>query len=449
MAGVKAFRASILHCLADPGSDASSNTVEYFADGILIVADGVVSEVGPAAALLPSISGDIELTDFAGKLIIPGMIDCHVHYPQIDIIASYGEQLLDWLSKYVFPIEAKFSDLAYASEVANFFADALLRNGTTTALVFSTVHPQSVDAMFSAAKQRNMRLLTGKVVMDRNCPEGLQDSAETAYRESRELIERWHGDGRLGYAITPRFAVTSTEAQLESMGKLANEFPDVHIHTHLAENRAEGDLVAAQFPWSRSYLDVYKRYGLVRERSMFAHCLHLDQEDRRTMAELNGSIAFCPTSNLFLGSGLFDLRSAEEAGIRVGVGTDVGGGTSLSMLTTLSEGYKVLHLQEQSLPPFKALYLATLGAAKALYLDDKIGNFAAGKEADFVVLDSMSAPMTARRLSRTDDVSEKFFALLMMGDDRAVSATYLMGEPVYLAGRASGDAPTGVPIKTL
>ena len=433
MIGASAFRASILHCLTDPGDDGDADAVEYFEDGILIVNDGRVRALGPADALLASLSDNIELTDLSDKLIIPGMIDCHVHYPQTDIIASYGEQLLDWLNKYAFPEEQKFSDAAYAAEVANFFADALLCNGTTTALVFATVHPQSVDAMFSAAKQRNMRLLTGKVVMDRNCPEALQDTAETAYSESRELIERWHGDGRLGYAITPRFAVTSTEAQLESMGKLANEYPDVHIHTHLSESKAEGDLVATQFPWSRSYLDVYKRFGLLRERSMFAHCLHLDPEDRRTMAEHNGAIAFCPTSNLFLGSGLFDLRSAEAAGIPVGVGTDVGGGTSLNMLTTLSEAYKVLHLQGQSLPPFKSLYLATLGAAKALCLDDKIGNFALGKEADFVALDSTAAPMMGRRLSRSNNVAEKLFALLTLGDDRAVAATYLMGERAYLA----------------
>ncbi len=434
MSGVNAFRASILHCLADPGNDGDTDAVEYFEDGIMVVSDGRVSTIGPADSILSSLSVDIEVTDFSGRLIIPGMIDCHVHYPQTDIIASYGEQLLDWLNKYAFPEEQKFIDAAYAGEVANFFADALLSNGTTTALVFSTVHSQSVDAMFSAAKQRNMRLLTGKVLMDRNCPESLRDNAESAYRESRELIERWHGDGRLGYAITPRFAVTSTEAQLRAMGKLANEFPDVHIHTHLAENKAECELVAEQFPSSRSYLDVYKECGLLRERSMFAHCLHLDEQDRQTMASLNGSIAFCPTSNLFLGSGLFDLKSAEEAGIRVGVGTDVGGGTSLNMLTTLSEGYKVLHLQGQSLPPFKALYLATLGAAKALYLDDRIGNFAVGQEADFVVLDSASAPMTARRLSRSEEIAEKLFALIMLGDDRAVSATYLMGERAYFDG---------------
>jgi guanine deaminase len=376
MSALKAFRASILHCLSDPGSSATPDGVEYFEDGILVVDEGCVSELGPADALLASLPPEVEIQDYSGKLIIPGMIDCHVHYPQTDIIASYGEQLLDWLTRYAYPAEQKFVDAEHASEIANVFSDELLRNGTTTALVFSTVHPQSVDAMFAAAKTRNMRLLTGKVLMDRNCPDSLSDTAESAYRDSRALIEKWHGDGRLGYAITPRFAVTSTEAQLEAMGKLAAEHPDVHIHTHLAENRDECDFVAKQFPWSRSYLDVYKRYGLVRERAVFAHCLHLDDEDRQTMAGEKAAMAFCPTSNLFLGSGLFDLRSATDAGIRVGVGTDVGGGTSFNMFRTLSEGYKVLHLQDQSLPPYKALYLATLGGAQALYLDEKIGNLA-------------------------------------------------------------------------
>ena len=433
MASVSAFRASILHCLTDPGSNAGEDSVEYIEDGMLVVTDGLVSEIVSAESLLDSLSADVEFTDLSGKLIIPGMIDCHVHYPQTDIIASYGEQLLDWLNKYAFPEEQKFVDAEYAGEIANVFADELLSNGTTTALVFSTVHPQSVDAMFNAAKQRNMRLLTGKVLMDRNCPEALRDTAETAYSQSRDLIEKWHGDGRLGYAITPRFAVTSTEAQLQAMGKLASEFPDVHIHTHLAENKTECKLVAAQFPWSRSYLDVYKRFGLIRERAVFAHALHLDHEDCHTMSEFGGAIAFCPTSNLFLGSGLFDLKTAEEAGIRVGVGTDVGGGTSFSMLKTLSEGYKVLHLQSQSLPPYKALYLATLGAARALHLDDRIGNFRVGKEADFTVLDSAASPATARRLACSNDIAEKLFALLMLGDDRSISATYLMGELAYSA----------------
>ena len=351
-----------------------------------------------------------------------------MHFSQVDIIASYGEQLLDWLNRYAFPAEAKFGDSNYADEVAGFFTDELLRNGTTTALVFPTVHEESVDSIFAAANKRNMRLLSGKILMDQHCPESVRDDPESAYETSRRLLEKWHGKGRLGYALTPRFAVTSSEAQLKVVGRLAAEFPDVHIHTHLAENHEEVDLVAEQFPWSRSYLDVYDHFGLVRERSVFAHCLHLDDQDRERMANSGSAVAFCPTSNLFLGSGLFDLRSARDKGIRVGLATDVGGGTSLNMLRTMSEAYKVLHLESQSLPGFRALYLATLGAAEALYLDDKIGNFAVGKEADFVVLNYAGAQITSRRLAKAEDIAEKLFALIMLGDDRNISATHVMGQ---------------------
>ncbi len=420
-----------MHCLGDPGGATDHNrssAVEYIDDGLLIVENGYVHEIGEAKALLPGLSGDVEVIEHRDKLIIPGMIDCHVHFPQVDIIASYGEQLLDWLNRYAYPVEQKFADAAHAAEVADFFVDELLRNGTTTALVFATVHPQSVDAIFDKALKQNMRLVAGKVLMDKNCPEELRDDAQSSYTDSLELINKWHGKGRLNYAITPRFAVTSSEGQLAEAGRLASEHPDVYVHTHLAENDDEVELVAKQFPWSVSYLDVYERFGLVRERSVFAHCLHLDDRDRKSLSEHGGAIAFCPTSNLFLGSGLFDLRSANDKGIRVGLGTDVGGGTSLSVLRTASEAYKVLHLQGQALPPFNALYLATLGAARALYLDDKIGNFEPGKEADFVVLDSRATSITSRRLSRSDDVAEKLFALIMLGDDRSVVATYLMGE---------------------
>ena len=428
---ITAFRASILHCLADPGGATDHNkssAVEYIDDGLLIVENGHVHETGAAEALLPGLSEDVEVVEYRDKLIIPGMIDCHVHFPQIDIIASYGEQLLDWLNRYAYPVEQKFADAAHAAEVADFFVDELLRNGTTTALVFATVHPQSVDAIFDRALKQNMRLLAGKVLMDKNCPEELRDDAQSGYTDSLALINKWHGKGRLSYAITPRFAVTSSEGQLAEAGRLASEHPDVYVHTHLAENKDEVELIAKQFSWSRSYLDVYEHFGLVRERSVFAHCLHLDDQDHKSMADHGGAIAFCPSSNMFLGSGLFDLRSANDKGIRVGLGTDVGGGTSLSVLRTASEAYKVLHLQGQALPPFNALYLATLGAARALYLEDKIGNFERGKEADFVVLDSKATSITSRRLSRSDDVAEKLFALIMLGDDRSVVATYLMGE---------------------
>jgi len=430
MADKRAYRASILHCLRDPGEQGDAAAMEYLADGLLIVEDGHVAALGDAQQMMPGLADETDVTDYRGKLIVPGFIDCHVHFSQIDIIGSYGEQLLDWLERYAYPAEQAFADAEHARAVAGFFVDELLKNGTTTALVFATVHPQSVDAIFEAADKRGMRLLSGKVLMDENCPQALRDDPESAYADSRQLIEKWHGRNRLGYAITPRFAVTSSEAQLKAAGKLAAEFPDVHVHTHLAENLDEVELIAKQFPWSRSYFDVYDQLGLARERSVFAHCLHLDAADRERMAKLGAAIAFCPTSNLFLGSGLFDLRAASECGVRVGVGTDVGGGTSLNMFRTLSEGHKVLHLQGQSMPGFRALYLATLGAANALYLDDRIGNFAAGKEADFVVLDYEGSSISRRRLLQSQDIAEKLFALLTLADDRSIAATYVLGKPV-------------------
>lgn len=433
---ITAFRAPILHCLADPrGAKKHGDTtaVEYFDDGLLIVEDGLVRETGRAEKLRAGLAEDIEVVDYSDKLIIPGMIDCHVHFPQVDIIASYGEQLLDWLDRYAYPAEREFSDPAHAAEVAGFFVDELLRNGTTTALVFATIHPQSVDALFEQGLRKNMRLISGKVLMDKNCPADLRDDAQSGYKTSKRLIDKWHEKGRLSYAITPRFALTSSEGQLADAGRLASEYTDVYVHTHLAEHRDEVELIDKQFAWSRSYLDVYDHFGLLRNRSVFAHCLYLDDADRRTMAEKGGAMAFCPTSNLFLGSGLFDLRSARDKKIKVGLGTDVGGGTSLSLLRTASEAYKVLHLQDQALPPFDAFYLVTLGAARALCIEDKIGNFEPGKEADFVVLDSTASSMTARRLANSDDVAEKLFALIMLGDDRCVAASYLMGDLAYRA----------------
>lgn len=423
----QAFRASIFHCLADPGPHADAAAVEHIEDGLLLVEDGRVARVGDAGSLLAGLGEDVTVEDYRGKLIVPGLIDCHVHCPQVDIIASYGEQLLDWLNRYAYPAEMQFADEEHAREVADFFLDELLRNGTTTAAVFATVHPHSADTLFAAAEERNMRLVGGKVLMDEHCPDALRDTPASGYQDSKALIEKWHGKGRLGYAITPRFALTSSEAQLEAAGRLAAEYPDTWVHTHLAENQAEVDEIARQFGWSRSYLDVYDHFGLLRERSVFAHCLHLDAEDRRLMAGKGGTGAFCPTSNLFLGSGMFDLQSMTDAGVRIGLATDVGGGTSMSMLRTMSEAYKMLHLQGQSLPASRALYLATLGAAGALYLDDHIGNFAPGKEADFIVLDTGASHITARRAAVAETLDELLFSLIFLGDDRNVAATYLCG----------------------
>lgn len=423
----QAFRASIFHCLGDPGEGNRSGSSQFFDDGLLIVENGRIAEVGPAFAIESGL-GDTKVVEFDGKLIIPGLIDCHVHFPQLDIIAAYGKQLLDWLDRYAYPAEMRFSDADFAREAAGFFLDELLRNGTTTAAVFATVHKHSADLLFEAAALRDMRIVAGKVLMDQHCPKALQDDPESAYADSRALIEKWHGKGRLGYAITPRFALTSSESQLAAAGKLAAEYPDTWIHTHLSENHAEIAAVAKQFPWSSNYLDVYDHFGLLRERSIFAHCLHLDDNERKHMAEHGGAIAFCPTSNLFLGSGLFDLRAMQEAKLRVGLGSDVGGGTSLSLLRTLGEAYKVLQLQSQNLPASRALYLATLGAARALYLDDHIGNFIAGKDADFVVLDPCGTKLSARRAATAQDVAETLFTLLHVGDDRHVYRTYVNGK---------------------
>ena len=422
-----AYRAAIYHCLADPGREPAGAATEYHEDGMLVVDEGRIVEIGSAATMAARLGDDTVVEDLGGKLILPGFIDCHVHYSQLDIIAAYGEQLLDWLHRYAYPEEAKFADAVHAAEVAEAFLDELLRNGITTANVFATVHPQSVDAIFAAAQKRGMRLVAGKVLMDRHCPENLRDDPDSAYADSKALIERWHGNGRLGYAITPRFALTSSEAQLEAAGRLAAEYPDTWVHTHLAENREEVDEIARQFPDSRSYLDVYERFGLVRHRSVFAHCLHVDDTDRALLARSRAAGAFCPTSNLFLGSGLFNLRAMADARVNVGLATDVGGGTSLSMLRTMSAAYKVLHLQGQPLPADQAIYLATLGAARALGLDDVIGNFEVGKEADFIVVDPQASRITARRSQAAGSIEELLFSLIFLGDDRNIVSTYVEG----------------------
>ncbi|MDH3533287.1 MAG: guanine deaminase [Gammaproteobacteria bacterium] len=428
----QAFRASIVHCLEDPGEQSTPSAYEHFEDGLLVVADGHVEALGDAGNLLQALGDDVPVTEYPDKLIMPGFIDCHVHYPQLDIVGSYGEQLLDWLNRYAYPAEAQFADPDHAREVARAFIEQLLLNGTTTALVFGTVHPHSADAIFEAAAAHEMRLIAGKVLMDCHCPEELRDDAKSAYRDSKALIEKWHNHGRLGYAITPRFALTSSAEQLTAAGRLAAEHPDVWIHTHLAENRGEVDEIERLFPARRSYLDVYDYYGLLRRRAVFAHCLYMDDADRESMAAAGGAAAFCPTSNLFLGSGLFDLPAMRAANIRCGLGTDVGGGTSLSLLKTASEAYKVLHLQDHTLPAMRALYLATLGAAEALYVDEYIGNFLPGKEADFVVLDPAGSSLTARRTATTDTIEEALFALFTLADDRHVAATYVNGQVQHM-----------------
>lgn len=426
----KAYRAAILHSLADPTVVGIEQSYQYFEDGILLIENGKVAQVGAAAELLSKLTG-VEVQHYRDALITPGFIDTHIHYPQTGMIASYGEQLLDWLNTYTFPTEKQFEDKAHASDVAAIFLKELLRNGTTTALVFGSVHPQSVDAFFEQADKLNLRMIAGKVLMDRNAPDYLTDTAETGYAESKALIERWHGKGRLHYAVTPRFAPTSTPEQLDLAGKLFGEYPDLYMHTHISENKAEVAWVKDLFPARKGYLDVYDHHKLIGPRAVFAHGVHLCDEECKRLAETGSAVAFCPTSNLFLGSGLFDLNKLEEHGVRVGLGTDVGAGTSFSQLQSLNEAYKIMQLQGKKLDPFKSLYLATLGGANALYLDDKLGNFMPGKDADFLVLDYNATPLISYRMQQAKSLEERLFALTMLGDDRTVKETFAAGVSVH------------------
>jgi guanine deaminase len=431
----KAIRASFLHFTAEP--DQSPDAWEYIEDGLLILKLGKITALGKAADWFDFLPDGVEFHDYSGKLIMPGFIDTHTHYPQTDIIASHGAQLLDWLEKYTFPTEAKFSDIDIANATAEFFCDELLRNGTTTAGVFATIHPESVDAIFATAQKRDMRLISGKVMMDRNAPDFLCDTAASSYEDSARLIEKWHQKGRALYAVTPRFAPTSTSDQLTMAGKLLREYDGLYLQTHVAENIDEVRWAAELFPERRSYLDIYEHYGLLGERSVYAHCIHLDQTDRERMSDSGAAIAFCPTSNLFLGSGLFDLDLAQENNIRVGVATDVGGGTSFSLLKTLNEAYKVSQMTGQTLTSMQAFYLATLGGAKSLYLDHCLGNLEVGKEADFVVLDLRATPLMKRRMSVSDSIEDSLFALMMLGDDRAIHATFVMGVCQFSEGHST------------
>ena len=431
MATIKAWRSAILHCTANPTEVGTEQAFEYFEDGLLVVKDGIIQALGNAEDQIALLDSTIEVEHHPDALIVPGFVDTHIHYPQSDMIASYGEQLLDWLNNYTFPEESKFADKQYASDVAERFLAELLRNGTTTALVFGTVHKQSVDAFFEAALPLNLRMICGKVMMDRHAPDYLIDTPETAYEDSKELIERWHNHGRLHYAVTPRFAPTSTSEQLSAAGKLLSEYDDLYMHTHLSENRQECRWVQELFPDSKNYLDVYDQHQLLSERSVFAHGIHLCDQEYNRLSETGSAIAFCPTSNLFLGSGLFNLEKAELHKVNVGMGTDVGGGTSFSMFSTLNEAYKVIQMQGQNLDPIKSFYLATLGGAKALRLDDKVGNLAVGSEADFVILDKQATPLLSKRLERAKDIKDTLFALMILADDRAIQATYAMGQCVH------------------
>jgi len=431
MSGTIFLRGSILHFLRDPGAEADPTAWEYWDDGCLKIVDGRVAAIGVATQILGTRAAGDAVHDHSGKLILPGFVDTHVHYAQVDVIASYGRQLLDWLNDYTFPAERAFADPDHARRIASLFLDTLLRHGTTTAAVYPTVHKQSADAFFEQAQQRGLRMICGKIVMDRNSPDYLRDDVAGAETDCRDLIRRWHGKDRLGYALTPRFAPTSSPEQLAMIGRLYAENPGVWMQTHLAENRDEINWVKELFPEARSYLDVYDRFGLLGPRSIFAHCIHLDETDRARFVASKSAMSFCPTSNLFIGSGFFDLEAARRLGVRVGLATDIGGGTSYSMLQTLAEAYKVLMTHGQRLNAWRGLWLATLGGAECLSLDGKIGNFQIGKEADCVALDFAATPVLDRRAQVAKTLEERLFALMMLGDDRAVAGTYVMGREAW------------------
>ncbi|CAI0971354.1 MULTISPECIES: guanine deaminase [Serratia] len=405
--------------------------LRFIKDGLLIIRDGRVEWFGDWEEGHHQIPDSIRVRDYSGKMIVPGFVDTHIHYPQCEMVGAYGEQLLDWLNKHTFPAEKRYNDLEYAREMSAFFIKQLLRNGTTTALVFGTVHPESVEALFESARHINMRMIAGKVMMDRNAPDYLLDTPESSYSQTKALIERWHNNGRLLYAITPRFAPTSSPEQLEMVQRLRQEYPDVYLHTHLSENKDEVAWVKALFPERKSYLDVYHHYGMTGRKSVFAHCVHLEDAEWDCLHQTQSSIAFCPTSNLYLGSGLFNLPNAWRKKVRVGMGTDIGAGTTFNMLQTLNEAYKIMQLQGYRLSAYEAFYLATLGGADALGLADTIGNFNLGKEADFVVLEPTATPLQQLRYDNSKTLMDKLFVMMTLGDDRSIYRTYVDGRLVY------------------
>ena len=429
------FRASIYHCIETDGN------IEpiYIPDGLMVVnkESGRIVDIGRYSDLSNNWDSTNNLVHFKDRLIMPGFIDTHVHYPQYKVIASYGASLIEWLDKYTFVEEQKFSDNHYADQIANLFLDELIKNGTTTVMTFCTSYKQSVDAFFNASEKRNLRMVAGKVMMDRNAPEELCDNSEDSYKDSKSLIEKWHNKGRLRYAVTPRFALTSSKSQLEQASRLLNEFPDmdgtkgVLLQTHLNENDEEIERVRELFPDSKNYFGVYDDFGITGRNSVFGHCIHNTDEEYQKIADTGSKVALCPTSNLFLGSGLFELEKLENYGIDVSLASDVGGGDSFSMFQVMNEAYKVCRMNDFNLDPVKAFYLTTLGAAKVLNMDDCIGNFEAEKEADFIVIDLNATEIISQKNKISSNIKDTLFNLMTLGDDRLIDEVYIMGQRTF------------------
>lgn len=428
-----ALRGRTLAFRDDPFRVGPEAAIETCDDGAVVIAEGKIVEVGQASDVLPRHPG-VEVEAYGpDALIMAGFVDSHAHYPQLEIIGSYGEQLLEWLEKYTFPTETKYADPEYARAGAETYLDNCLANGVTTASVFSATYPASVEALFEGAFARGMRIASGKNMMDRNCPEALRDTAQSGYDDSKALIEKWHGRGRITYAVTPRFAVTSTPEQMDAMGALWREHPTTLMQTHMSENLAEIRWVAELYPDAPDYLGAYEAYGLIGEGANFGHCIHLTEREIARLRETGSAISHCPTSNAFIGSGLFDMKGLRdcESPIRVGLATDIGGGSSMSMFDTMKAAYEIAQLRGYSLHPVKAFWLATMGSAAALRMEGKVGNLAAGHEADVMVIDLASTPLIRRRMREVDSLFEALFVQMILADDRAVRATYVAGKKLH------------------
>ncbi|KQY15305.1 guanine deaminase [Rhizobium sp. Root482] len=423
------IRARTLTFTRAPSSLDDEGAYLYESDGALVVENGLIAASGAYAAVKAGMPDDIEEIDHRPHLILPGFVDTHLHFPQMQVIGSYAANLLEWLNTYTFPEECRFVESAHAERIARHFFDEMIRHGTTTAAAYCSVHKASADAFFAEALRRDMRMVAGKVMMDRNAPQGLLDTPQMGYDETRAVIEQWQGKGRNHVAITPRFAITSTPEQMSAAETLAREFPDLHVQTHLSENREEIDYTCSLYPDAIDYTDIYARYGLMGRKTLLGHCIHLSEREMDVMSETGAVAVHCPTSNLFLGSGLFPFRrlTTREKSVRVSFATDIGGGTSYSMLRTLDEAYKIQQLLGERLNPFESFYYMTLGNARALSLEDRIGTLEPGTDADFIVLDMAATPAMALKAEMVDSLADELFLLQTMGDDRAIAETYVAG----------------------
>lgn len=415
-----------LKFIGDPFASPIDDATEFNSRGGVLVKDGVIVSVGNADDMRNA-NPHAWVHDMGQALLTAGFVDAHAHYPQTAIIASWGKRLIDWLNTYTFPEEMRFSNPDYAREIANRYFDLTLSNGTTTVCSYATIHPESVDAFFDEARDRGIRALTGKTCMDRNAPDGLRDTAQLAYDQSKQLLKKWHSIDRLGYVITPRFSPTSTPDQLSAMGALWAEHPDCLMQTHISEQTDEIEWVKELFPSARDYLDTYEAHGLLNEKGIFGHAIHLEPREIDRLKEVDASLIHCPTSNTFIGSGLFDMQLAKTH--RVGLATDTGGGSSFSMLRTMAAAYEVAQLRGHSLHPAQLYWLATKGSALALH-QPVIGNLAIGQEADIIALDLSSTPAIAQRSAQADDIWQALFPTIMMGDDRAIAQVWVGGKPI-------------------